>query len=674
MVALFKKFERYPLFSFFLHSRFTSSVFLAVIVGVGTGFGVVGFVKLIDFFKLIFFDGGKTFLFFLRDYYVILIPVLGALLVGPLVWLVPEAKGHGVPEVMKSIAIRGGKIRPVVVFVKALASAIAIGTGASVGREGPIVQVGSALGSVVGQWFKQNEARIKNLIACGAAAGIAGVFNAPIAGVMFAMEVILRDFGARALSSVVIAAVTSSIISRIYLGDAPAFIAPAYSLLSPYELLLYFVLGIVSGLVALLFIFVLHKSEDVFETWQFPNWLKPACGALVLGCIGFFFPQVFGTGFETIEQALHGSLELQLLAMLILLKIAATSLTLGSGSSGGVFAPALFIGAVTGGAFGRLFFNRLPFDVALPGAYAIVGMASVFAGAAHAPVTAILIVFEMTGDYKLILPLMVSTVVATAVSQVLNRESIYTMKLKRSGIDVGALEETRMFGGITVQDAMDRDFELISMGVPMRELAEKVSKHRNKSYFVVDQNNVLSGEIVLDDLEGLLQDISLTAVVADDLTRPVTITCYPDDPLSNIARVLLAENLPSVVVVDHFDDSKVVGVLRRENVFKAFAQAASRREELIQRTQKQQKVEAGELNEIDFTISKEPQLVGSQIKHLGLPEGVVLTSIRRSHKKLAPIGGTVLRSGDQVTAVFSREQSKVFGLWLEKHGLKARFQ
>jgi len=217
--------------NFMFHSRFASTILLAVLVGVLTGFGVVGFVRLIDFLKILFFDGGKQVFSFLKEYYVIVIPALGALLVGPLVvWLAPEAKGHGVPEVMKAIAVQGGRIRPIVVVVKAFASAIAIGSGASVGREGPIVQVGSALGSSVGQLFKQNETRIKNLIACGAAAGIAGVFNAPIAGVMFALEVILKDFGARAMSSVVIAAVSASVVSRMFLGDSPAFVTPSYTL------------------------------------------------------------------------------------------------------------------------------------------------------------------------------------------------------------------------------------------------------------------------------------------------------------------------------------------------------------------------------------------------------------------------------------------------------------
>src|SRR5665213_1946242 len=223
-------------------------------------------------------------------------------------------------------------------LVKIVASVLSIGSGFSVGREGPIVQVGAAFGSSIGQFLKLPESRIRNLVACGAAAGIAGVFNTPIAGVMFASEVILRHFGASALSTVVVAAVSSSIISRIFLGDHPSFSVPLFHLHDSSEIFLYFGLGILSALAAVSFVVILEWSETKFENWQFPSWLKPACAGLLVGCLGFLFPQIFGSGLSGIQDALYGNLTLQVLLSLILVKILVTSISLGGGSSGGVFA------------------------------------------------------------------------------------------------------------------------------------------------------------------------------------------------------------------------------------------------------------------------------------------------------------------------------------------------
>ncbi|MGC8779999.1 MAG: chloride channel protein, partial [Anaerolineae bacterium] len=290
----------------------------AVLVGIGGGVGTIVFVEMIRFFTQLFFGRGAEVFGFLGRAYVIVLPALGGLLVGPLVHFVaPEAKGHGVPEVLAAIAIRGGRIRPIVVLAKALGSAITIGAGGSVGREGPIVQIGSALGSTIGQLFRLNERRVVNLVASGAAAGIAATFNAPIAGVMFALEVILGEFGIQTFSTLVIAAVTASVVGRVALGDAPAFAVPAYTLQSPWELLLYLGLGVVAGFGALAFVRTLHFAEDVFGRWQFPPYLKPAAGGLLLGLLGFALPQVFGTGFGAIEDALNGRLALALLLALI---------------------------------------------------------------------------------------------------------------------------------------------------------------------------------------------------------------------------------------------------------------------------------------------------------------------------------------------------------------------
>ncbi len=656
---------RKKLFLLLSGSRLVMPLVFACVVGVLTGFAVVGFVNLIDFLQEFFFTGGEKALSFLGKYYIVFIPVIGALLVGPIVTFIsPEAKGHGVPEVMKAVALRGGRIRPIVVLGKALASAIAIGSGASAGREGPIVQVGSALGSSFGQWFKLSESRIKNLVACGAAAGISGVFNAPIAGVMFSMEVILRDFGARALSTVVVASVSSSIISNIYLGGSPAFVAPVYSLWSPWETVLYVGLGVISAFTAVLFVFVLSKTEDIFEKWKFVDWLKPAVGGLLLGVIGLYFPQVFGTGLHTIEEALHGRMEIILLFALVLMKIIATSVTLGSGSSGGVFAPALFIGAVLGGGFGRLFYEKMPFPVAPPGAYALVGMASVFAGAAHAPVTAILIVFEMTRDYRMILPIMVAVVVSTSISQMISRESIYTIKLKRKGIDIGTFEEAKVFGAIQVRDAMSENFKTVPHDMPSKELFAQMSHDKNKTFFVVNHKEELVGIVKPEEMQEILFEKNIQLLIADDVAIPIAEYCYPDESLGEATRVMTVNEITILPVMDPTQPKKIIGVLKSQNIFRTYANISGKREDLLGRLE-QQDVSSKDTSHVQFKVSKDSSIVGKNIKDLGLPQGVVLTSIHRNHHLVVPQGDTVVFAKDKIWAVIKPETEALFKEWLK---------
>jgi len=280
-------------------------------------------------------------------YQKLLMPAIGGLLVGPIVtFFSKEVKGHGVPEVMESIILRNGVIRPRVVLAKIVASSICIGSGGSSGREGPIVQIGSAIGSTVGQWLQVSPEKMRTMVAAGAAGGIAAAFNAPVAGALFAIEIIVSDFGVMQFSPIVISSVTSTVVSRYYLGNYPAFIVPKYSLVSPWELFFYAGMGILAGLTGLLFIKLLYKLEDVFDDWSFPNYLKPTIGGIFVGIIGIFFPAIFGVGYEGINKALVGNLAWEFLLILLILKIIATSFTLGSGGSGGIFAPSLFIGAM----------------------------------------------------------------------------------------------------------------------------------------------------------------------------------------------------------------------------------------------------------------------------------------------------------------------------------------
>ncbi len=424
---------------------------LALAVGAGAAGFAVLFRWLIRTFTLLLSGhrdysatpgAGNPHLPGLGPWFVLLAPVVAGLVYGPLVhFFAREARGHGVPEVMFAVARRGGRIAPQVAAVKAVASALCIGGGGSVGREGPIVQIGSALGSTLGRVFRVPEPRMRVLVACGAAGGIAATFNAPLAGVFFAMELILGDFVAEAFGMVVIAAVTSAAIGRAILGDKPFLTLPAFTVDHPQQYALFALLGLVAGGVGVGFTRVLYGIEDLCDTvWKGPEWLRPAVGGLALGALLLVLPEMYGVGYPVLDKAIVGKYAVAFVLLLLLGKMVATSLTIGIGGSGGVFAPSLFIGAMLGYAFGEIAHTLGPSVAGPAGAYGLIGMGAVFAGAARAPITAVLIMFELTGEYSIILPLMTAIVLATGVSHRLTRDTIYTLKLRRRGVDLGNRE------------------------------------------------------------------------------------------------------------------------------------------------------------------------------------------------------------------------------------------
>lgn len=420
---------------------------LALIIGVGAGLGAVAFRYLIVGITWLvtgredFSDAGRvasSHLAGLGPWFLLLAPVLGGLVYGPLVTrFAPEARGHGVPEVMVAVARNGGRIKARVAGVKALASALCIGTGGSVGREGPIVQIGSALGSSIGQALRVPAGRLTLMVACGAAGGISATFNAPMAGVVFGLEIILRGFAAEAFGVLVISSVTANVIAGLLVGDDTILHLPHYTLGSTTELPLYAVLGLLAGLLGWGFARVLYAVEDFCDLlWRGPEWLRPAAGGILLGAVLLALPQLYGVGYPVLQNGVAGQYALGLLLLLAVGKVLATSLTIGIGGSGGVFAPSLFIGGMAGTGFGILAAALFPALHLAPGAFGLVGMAAVFAGAAHAPITAVLIVFELTGDYAVILPLMIAVVLATGLSHLVSHRTIYTLKLVRRGIDI----------------------------------------------------------------------------------------------------------------------------------------------------------------------------------------------------------------------------------------------
>ncbi|MBD3402533.1 CBS domain-containing protein [candidate division GN15 bacterium] len=551
-------------------------ILLSLIVGTATGLGAFGFRVLIEYCNHLFFGMGDQLLktsvagdlFGGIKWWLPLIPMTGGLLVGPIVYkFASEAKGHGVPEVMNSVARLGGIIRPRVAAAKTIASAICIGSGGSAGREGPIVQIGSAIGSTIGQWFRLSGSRVKVLVGSGAAAGIAAVFNAPIAGVIFALEIILGDFAVKTFSPVLLSAVVSSLITWSLVGNNPAFTVPGYSLVSAWEVLLYVVMGIGIGGVAVLFTRSLDWFEDRFDAMKMPNMWKPAVGGLLLGLIAIVYPQVLADGYQTISLTLHGQLDVWLLVVLVFMKMLATCFTLGSGNSGGIFAPSLFMGAVAGGAFGFLVNYIFPDSTATPGAYALVGMAGMVAGATHAPITAMLIIFEMTRDYRIILPLMVTVVISTLVAGRLFPHSIYTVKLFKRGIDLRGGKDVNVLKSHRVAEVMDDQFEAIPTAMPLIEIFHRLEESR-ESYFVVeDRAGDLRGVISFQDLRSHLSQHELdNLVVAADLVVPGTLTIFKDDDLGTAYDIFGQRDYALIPVVTRAAPKKVVGVLRRDDL------------------------------------------------------------------------------------------------------------
>ncbi|WP_405562142.1 chloride channel protein [Streptomyces sp. NBC_01180] len=439
---------------------------LAALTGIGAGLGSIVFRWLIKTFTQLFsghvdYSGAghaaNPHVSWLGPFFVLLAPVVGGLLYGPLVdRFAKEARGHGVPEVMLAVAQRGGRINASVAVVKSLASALTIGSGGSVGREGPIVQIGSALGSTLGRLAKVTEGRMRLLVACGAAGGIAATFNAPLAGVFFAMELILRDFAIESFGAVVLSSVAASVIGRAAFGNAAFLNLPSFHVEHVAQYGLFALLGIAAGCAGIGFTRTLYWIEGACDwAWRGPEWLRPAAGGLLLGVVLLALPEMYGVGYPVLENAAEGRYAAGFLLLLLIGKILATSLTIGIGGSGGVFAPSLFIGAMLGSAYGIGMQQLLPGTAGAVGAYALVGMGAVFAGSARAPITAVVILFELTGEYSIILPLMLAVVTATLVSKLIGRDTVYTLKLRRRGIDLDAAAPGAPLGTQRVDEVME---------------------------------------------------------------------------------------------------------------------------------------------------------------------------------------------------------------------------
>jgi CIC family chloride channel protein len=584
--------------NYFLHFRATEHTFMtimAIMIGFLGGLGAVGIQFLIKFFQRIFWGDWNLTLAYLSQvplYTKVFAPTIGGIFVGLIVYkFSKEAKGHGVPEVMESIALRNGYIRPRVVLAKLFASAICIGSGGSTGREGPVIQIGSSIGSAIGQFLRVNPERMKIFVACGAAAGIAAAFNAPVAGALFSVEVILGDFGVAQFSPIVIASVMATVVSRFFLGDFPAFEVPKYHLVSPIELIPYVVLGLIAGLVALLFIKTLYGFEDYFDKLKINGIFKTVIGGFIIGILGIFVPHIYGVGYNSMNMALLGELPFWIMFGLIFFKMLATSISLGSGGSGGI----------------------------------LVGMGAVVAGATHAPITAILIIFELTNDYAIILPLMISSIIATALTTKLQKESIYTLKLIKRGVDLFRGKEINILRSLHVAEVMKREPVIIRPDLNFKELLELVVSRPNTQFFVVDHENKFVGVVSLQDVRRVLldQDYLTDLLIALDLVNADIPRVVQNDDLDAVMKLLGNYDVEEIPVVDNENRTHIIGTINRKDVIEIYNR------ELVKRNLSQEMSGSVKLLEkmqtVDFIddyvmaeVAVPPSFVGKSIQAINI--------------------------------------------------------
>ncbi|MCF6278262.1 MAG: chloride channel protein [Anaerolineales bacterium] len=647
----------------------------AILVGLGTGVGAIILHYLMYAVSWVGYDWLPQVTAAWGKAYILIVPVVGGLIVGPLIYFFArEAKGHGVPEVMEAIALKGGRIRPIVALIKSVASAITIGIGGSAGREGPMVQIGSALGSTLGQKLNLSEGRIRNLVACGAAGGIAATFNAPIAGVLFALEIIAGEFDVKYFSSVVISAVTASVIGRSFFGAEPALHIPvAYGINSLWEFAFYALLGLGSGIVGAAFVRMLYWTEDRFEEWKaVPEWVQPAIGGLAFGLIALAYPiltgikwdvtpQIFGVGYNIIESALASQLALGVVLVFLVLKMIVTSLTLGSGGSGGIFAPGLFMGAMFGTAF-EIVINRLfPGIAAPPGAYALVGMAAVFSATAHAPLTAVLILFELTGDYKIMLPLMLTVVIATLLAkELLNGESIYTLKLTRKGIRLHQGKDVDVLQGVLVSEVMSKKIHTINKDMNLKELSRIFNQTRHHGVAILDQRGKLWGMVTISDLEyAINSEMPLSKTTIAEIGTPYEklSTIYPDESIGDALNKMSRRGFGRLPVISRDDPQHLLGLIQRRDIIESYQIALTKRAEIQHRTQRMKMRNLDGAEFVELVLKDNSPATGKTIGEIActLPHECILISIRRDGKMLIPHGETQLQAGDQLTA-FTRSE------------------
>ncbi|MFW9851689.1 MAG: chloride channel protein [Candidatus Thorarchaeota archaeon] len=557
--------------------------FLGILAGIAGGFGAILFREMIKYVHILFFEYilplitiqvGNVNLGY------IILPILGGLIVGPLIMrFARETKGHGVPEVLESVVLRGGDIRKRVAFFKIAVSSITIGSGGSAGREGPIAQIGSTIGSYLGQLFKLEPKHKKLLVVCGLSAGIAATFNAPLGGALFGLEVLLRGIGLFNAMPVILASIVGVAISNVFLGREPAFeILNNLASWTPQELPIYLLLGLVFGVISFVWVKVFYSFEGLFEKIKVPDSIKPAIGGLFTGIIIMFFPTygIAGVGYDGINQALAGSLAIGLVFLLALMKVIATSFSIGSGGSGGIFAPSLYIGGMLGIGVGSLFKLAFPSLIQYSYTYGLAGMAALFAGAAQAPLNVIIMIPEMSNDYYLIPPIMLASISSFFIAWLLMKgDSIYTIKLKRRGIDI-RMDRPYIMDLVKVEEVMTEDVVTIPAELPASVVELYYLEHKHAGYPVIFEGKLL-GIVTINDLPPDKEDAK--NITVGDITSSFITTAYPDETIHSVLEKMNRNKIGRVPVVKRENVKAIVGIISRHDIMQAYEIALKKTDE-----------------------------------------------------------------------------------------------
>ena len=637
-------------------------VVLAVLVGLGSGAGVWIFSGLIELFtELLRHDIPDLLPKSLGDWSVPLVLGASGLVVGTIIEkYVGQERHHGVTGILEKVITAGGRLQYRQLPAKALASALSIGAGASLGPEDPSVQIGANLGSFFGQRLNLHEERIRLLVAAGAASAIAAAFNAPLAGIFFAMEVFLREFSTGSFGVIVLASVVSSVFMQSVGGGESELGIQTYELGSLYEIPFYALLGVLAAPVAVAFMRIVYWNDRISHRINVSKSVLIAGAGVIVGTVGIFFPDVLGTGLETMDKVLNsdgGEFSINLLLALVALKILMTSLSMAGGFVGGIFAPSLFVGAMLGGAYGRVIAHfHTTANIGDPAAFAIVGMAALMGGVVRAPITAIILIFELTNDYRMILPILLATIICIAIAERWEPDGIYVRSLRKQGLKPLQGRDIDLMQIVTVKEAMTTPPPTIAPTATLTNLRDAFRDYHTKSLCVVDGDDFI-GIVTLADLQTAFEShiADPLSVVVGDIFTNVVVTISPLEPVWRAIRNMTRGGYGSLPVVDEHNSHKLVGLLKRNDIMESYNLAIARKweEQFIHSQARLHNLVDEDVLEV--RIKQESPLAGQRIRHIKWPPGCVVASIRRGHKVVIPQGNTGLRAGDLLIVVIEPE-------------------
>lgn len=573
-----------------------------------------------------------------------------------------NVESGGVTETIAAVGLRAGYLSTKTILPKIASTAATLGGGGSGGREGPIVMVGAAIGSSLARYTRFDEDRIRSLVAAGAGAGIGATFNAPIAGMLFAMEVILGNLAIRHLNAVVVASVVAAVTTHTLVGEEQILSSPGGSFDDPRELLLYLILGLVAVAAGLLFVQILTRVSEARDRFRFPDWTRPLAAGIGVATIGLLDDRALGTGQSFLSELMRfdstdsmGDLIWWTLPLLAVLKMITNALTRSGGGSAGTFMPSLFIGAVLGTAL-AMAAQPIWFSDIQPGSYAMVGMAATFAAVARAPLTAIIMVFEITGNYELVLPLMLAASLASFIADRVHPDSVYTMPLTKAGVHLAQTEDVDLLDTVTVGEVMTLLDDAISPSMTISHAANFLEESRHHGMPVVEKGGKLAGVLTLTDIAMVDSDPDETLVKDAMTSRPITVT--PTMPVSSALARMAALGVGRLPVVDDLDPRRVVGMFRRNSVVEAYHHAlGATTDRSLYRQRLRQRVQPG-ATFYEVPVPPSSAAAGKRVRDLAWPEEAVLVSIRRGSAVIIPHGDTAIRVHDTITA-FGHGDSRV---------------